>query len=279
MTHAAEARERGYQVVHLEREPGSRGATVRNFGLVWVSGRARGPELALALRARQLWEQLAGRVPDIGIPRARLADPGYRRCRGRAARRGRWPARRGGAGLPAARRGRGAPRQPGPAGRVHVRAARRPGRHRRATAGTERDPRLPAGQRHLGGVRLAARTGGGRDRARSRPRPHRSLAPRRPGRAVHGGGPHRASPARICPATPGRRCAGSGCRCCKPSRSTAALTTSRRRRRHAALLPCLRPARPWPARAPAPGRRGRRRAAAAGAAAGRQPHDRGHPRL
>ncbi len=67
MTHAAEARERGYQVVHLEREPGSRGATVRNFGLIWVSGRASGPELALALRARQLWEQLAGRVPGTGF--------------------------------------------------------------------------------------------------------------------------------------------------------------------------------------------------------------------
>jgi FAD dependent oxidoreductase TIGR03364 len=67
MTHAAEARRRGYQVVHLERELGSRGATVRNFGLVWVSGRASGPELALALRARQLWEQLAGRVPGTGF--------------------------------------------------------------------------------------------------------------------------------------------------------------------------------------------------------------------
>ena len=67
MTHAAAARERGCRVVHLEREPGSRGATVRNFGLIWVSGRAAGPELALALRARQLWEQLAGRIPGTGF--------------------------------------------------------------------------------------------------------------------------------------------------------------------------------------------------------------------
>ncbi len=67
MTHAAAARERGCGVVHLEREPGSRGATVRNFGLIWVSGRAAGSELALALRARQLWEQLAGRIPGIGF--------------------------------------------------------------------------------------------------------------------------------------------------------------------------------------------------------------------
>ncbi len=39
MMHAAAARHRGYQVVQLEREAGSRGATARNFGLVWVSGR------------------------------------------------------------------------------------------------------------------------------------------------------------------------------------------------------------------------------------------------
>ena len=47
--HAIHARRRGYHVVHLEREPEARGASVRNFGLVWVSGRKAGPELALAL--------------------------------------------------------------------------------------------------------------------------------------------------------------------------------------------------------------------------------------
>jgi FAD dependent oxidoreductase TIGR03364 len=40
---------------------------VRNFGLIWVSGRAPGAELELALRARGLWERLAGEVPDIGF--------------------------------------------------------------------------------------------------------------------------------------------------------------------------------------------------------------------
>ncbi len=40
--HAVQARSRGIDVVHLEREPGPRGASVRNFGLVWVSGRAAG---------------------------------------------------------------------------------------------------------------------------------------------------------------------------------------------------------------------------------------------
>lgn len=60
MMHALAARRRGFEVVDLEREPDSRGASVRNFGLVWVSGRAAGAELDLALRARQRWEEIAG---------------------------------------------------------------------------------------------------------------------------------------------------------------------------------------------------------------------------
>ena len=65
--HALAARDRGLQVVHLEREAGPRGASVRNFGLVWVSGRAAGPELALAQRARDLWADIAQRVPAVGF--------------------------------------------------------------------------------------------------------------------------------------------------------------------------------------------------------------------
>ena len=57
--HAVMARRRGYEVVHLEREAGPRGASVRNFGLVWVSGRRAGAEVNLALRARQLWAEIA----------------------------------------------------------------------------------------------------------------------------------------------------------------------------------------------------------------------------
>jgi FAD dependent oxidoreductase TIGR03364 len=67
MTHALAARQRGHQVVHLERETDPRGATVRNFGLIWISGRAPGAELSLALRARELWEQLANVVPGTGF--------------------------------------------------------------------------------------------------------------------------------------------------------------------------------------------------------------------
>jgi FAD dependent oxidoreductase TIGR03364 len=63
--HAVMARRRGYEVVHLEREGEARGASVRNFGLVWVSGRRTGAELALALRARELWAELGAAVPGL----------------------------------------------------------------------------------------------------------------------------------------------------------------------------------------------------------------------
>jgi FAD dependent oxidoreductase TIGR03364 len=65
--HAVLARRRGYAVTQLEREPAGRGASVRNFGLVWVSGRRAGPELALALRARALWEEIAETAPGTGF--------------------------------------------------------------------------------------------------------------------------------------------------------------------------------------------------------------------
>jgi len=65
--HAVMARRRGFEVVQLEREAESRGASVRNFGLVWVSGRKPGPELSLALRARELWAELGARVPGLGF--------------------------------------------------------------------------------------------------------------------------------------------------------------------------------------------------------------------
>src|SRR5262249_59747240 len=65
--HAVAARRRGFEVVQLEREAEARGASVRNFGLVWVSGRRAGAELALALRARELWESIAADAPGTGF--------------------------------------------------------------------------------------------------------------------------------------------------------------------------------------------------------------------
>lgn len=65
--HAYFALRAGHEVVHLERELTARGASVRNFGLIWVSGRRPGEELALALRSRELWAELEGQVPEIGF--------------------------------------------------------------------------------------------------------------------------------------------------------------------------------------------------------------------
>ncbi|MEV6317987.1 TIGR03364 family FAD-dependent oxidoreductase [Streptomyces sp. NPDC051776] len=65
--HAWHAVERGHEVLHIEREAEARGASLRNFGLVWVSGRAGGEELETALRARALWEGIGTRVPELGF--------------------------------------------------------------------------------------------------------------------------------------------------------------------------------------------------------------------
>jgi FAD dependent oxidoreductase TIGR03364 len=67
LMHAVQARRRGYQVVQLEREACARAASVRNFGLIWVSGRAPGAELDLALRARQWWQEIGTIVPGAGF--------------------------------------------------------------------------------------------------------------------------------------------------------------------------------------------------------------------
>ena len=64
--HAVQLVRRGHQVTQLEREPEARGATVRNFGLIWVSGRSAA-ELPVTLRARALWERLGAEVPGIGF--------------------------------------------------------------------------------------------------------------------------------------------------------------------------------------------------------------------
>ncbi|AZP18091.1 TIGR03364 family FAD-dependent oxidoreductase [Streptomyces aquilus] len=65
--HAWHAVERGHEVVQIERETEARGASLRNFGQIWVSGRAGGEELETALRARKLWEEIGARVPALGF--------------------------------------------------------------------------------------------------------------------------------------------------------------------------------------------------------------------
>jgi FAD dependent oxidoreductase TIGR03364 len=65
--HAYTAQQLGHAVTQLEADLEPRKASVRNFGLVWVSGRAPGAELSLALRARELWEVIGARVPGVGF--------------------------------------------------------------------------------------------------------------------------------------------------------------------------------------------------------------------
>jgi FAD dependent oxidoreductase TIGR03364 len=65
--HAFTALRRGHTVTHLDADLEPRKASVRNFGLVGVSGRAPGPELHLALRARALWEEIATEAPGVGF--------------------------------------------------------------------------------------------------------------------------------------------------------------------------------------------------------------------
>ncbi|NDZ76213.1 TIGR03364 family FAD-dependent oxidoreductase [Streptomyces sp. SID10362] len=65
--HAWHAVNRGHEVVQIERETEARGASLRNFGQIWVSGRAGGQELETALRARELWEEIGARVPALGF--------------------------------------------------------------------------------------------------------------------------------------------------------------------------------------------------------------------
>lgn len=67
LMHARRARQLGLAVTQLERDLAPRRASVRNFGLVWVSGRAAGEELGHALRARELWEEVAAEAPAVGF--------------------------------------------------------------------------------------------------------------------------------------------------------------------------------------------------------------------
>ena len=65
--HAVELVEAGFRVDHLEADAAPTGASVRNFGLVWVSGRRTGAELDAARRARCRWEEIGAEVPGVGF--------------------------------------------------------------------------------------------------------------------------------------------------------------------------------------------------------------------
>jgi FAD dependent oxidoreductase TIGR03364 len=59
LAHALEARQRGMRVVLLERDSRAVGASVRNFGHLFVGSQPDGPGFDLALRSRQRWLELA----------------------------------------------------------------------------------------------------------------------------------------------------------------------------------------------------------------------------
>ncbi len=65
--HALELCRAGFTVAQLEADAAPQGASVRNFGLVWVSGRRTGAELDTALRARQRWEEVSTDIAGIGF--------------------------------------------------------------------------------------------------------------------------------------------------------------------------------------------------------------------
>jgi hypothetical protein len=64
--HAYFALKAGFEVVQVERDAEALSASVRNFGLIWVSGRESGSELDLAFRARTLWNEVGGEA-NIGF--------------------------------------------------------------------------------------------------------------------------------------------------------------------------------------------------------------------
>jgi FAD dependent oxidoreductase TIGR03364 len=65
--HALELCRAGYTVSHLEAEVAPQGASVRNFGLIWLSGRRTGAELDAARRSRRRWAEIATDIPGLGF--------------------------------------------------------------------------------------------------------------------------------------------------------------------------------------------------------------------
>jgi FAD dependent oxidoreductase TIGR03364 len=63
--HAYFAHKAGHDVTLIERDPRPMSASVRNFGMVAVGGRAPGEELQVALRARELWGEIASDHPSL----------------------------------------------------------------------------------------------------------------------------------------------------------------------------------------------------------------------
>jgi FAD dependent oxidoreductase TIGR03364 len=59
LAHAIAALRAGHRVTLCERALQARGASVRNFGMIWPIGQPAGPDLEIARRSRQLWGEVA----------------------------------------------------------------------------------------------------------------------------------------------------------------------------------------------------------------------------
>jgi FAD dependent oxidoreductase TIGR03364 len=65
LAHAYWAASRGHSVIVFERSPQSRGASVRNFGMIWPIGQRAGETHQMALRSSQIWTEV---LKDAQLP-------------------------------------------------------------------------------------------------------------------------------------------------------------------------------------------------------------------
>ncbi len=59
--------EQGHSVLHLERDNQPQSASIRNLGLIWISGREAGVELDTALSARERWSRQHALWPELPL--------------------------------------------------------------------------------------------------------------------------------------------------------------------------------------------------------------------